>query len=694
MLKNIFKKAFYLYILSLLLFIIVIAALEATLPPAYLIENYTPPNATEILDRNGKRLYTYFLEIRETATPKEIPQTVKNAFVSVEDKRFYKHPGIDLTRVFKAILVDIITLKPHQGGSTITQQLARNVFLSFRRSIIRKAREMLLALKIERYFSKDEILTLYLNQIYFGEGIYGIKTAARYFFNKDLKDLTLREAATLAAIVRSPVFYSPIKYPERNQKRAKLILKVMYDEGVITREEYEEALNEKIVVTKPKNIRQKNFGGYILEMIRDYIISRYGEDFLFKGGGKVYTTIDFNLQKTAEIVLDSLLTEIENKRKIEPTREEFLQDTTKNKKPDYLEGALLSLNPQTGAILALVGGRSFKESPFNRIIQAKRQPGSAFKPFVYLTAIDNGFYPTDKVMDIPIVLKGQGPGGKDWKPDNYDHKYLGQLTLRDALALSRNLATVNLILKVGPDAVVMYAKRMGIRTYLPPYPSIALGGVELSPMELITAYAPFQNGGYRIRPYFIQRIEDRNGVTLEEANPLRVKVIDETTSYIMNYMLRSVVDHGTGINIRRKFKFKLPCGGKTGTTNEYRDNWFIGFTPNLLTGVWVGFDSLRTIYKGATGSGTALPIWATFNKIVYDSAYMPPPGDFPVPENIVIADVCLESGLLATEYCPRTDEVPFREGDEPVTFCNIHGPHESQGTDFKNMELKFILNSN
>ncbi len=692
MLKRVLKKALILYMVFMLLFAIVIALLEATLPPAYLIENYTPPNATEILDRNGKRLYTYFLEIRETASQKEIPSFVKNAFVAVEDKRFYKHPGIDLTRVIKAIIVDIITMKPHQGGSTITQQLARNVFLSFKRSIIRKAREMLLALKIERYFSKDEILTLYLNQIYFGEGIYGIKTAARYFFDKDLSQLTLREAATLAAIVRSPVFYSPTRYPERNQKRANLILRVMYEEGVITQEEYEEALQEKVIVHKPENIRQKNFGGYILEMVRDYIVSRYGEDFLFKGGGKVYTTIDFNLQKVAEKVLDSVLTEIEKERKIEPTREEFLKDTTKNKKPRYLQGALLSINPEDGSILALVGGRSFKESPFNRIIQAKRQPGSAFKPFVYLTAIDNGFYPTDKIMDIPIVLKGQGPDGEDWKPDNYDHRYLGRITLRDALALSRNLATVNLILKVGPDAVVMYAKRMGIRTYLPPYPSIALGGIELSPIELITAYAPFQNGGYRVRPYFIKKIEDRNGVVLEEAKTVKVKVIDEATSYIMNYMLRSVVDHGTGINIRRKFKFELPCGGKTGTTNEYRDNWFIGFTPNLLTGVWVGFDSLRTIYKGATGAGTALPIWAVFNKTIYDSAYVPPPGDFPVPANIVIADVCLESGLLATEYCPKTDEVPFREGDEPTIYCNLHGPRASKGT-FRELELEFINNN-
>ncbi len=691
MLKRIIKKTLLLYVVFLILFITAIALLEATLPSAYLIESYTPPNATEILDRNGKRLYTYFLEIRETASQKEIPSFVKNAFVAVEDKRFYKHPGIDFTRIIKAIIVDIITMKPHQGGSTITQQLARNVFLSFKRSIIRKAREILLALKIERCFSKDEILTLYLNQIYFGEGIYGIKTAARYFFDKDLSNLTLREAASLAAIVRSPVFYSPIKYPERNQKRANLILRVMYEEGVITQEEYEEALREKITVHKPENIREKNFGGYILEMVRDYIISRYGEDFLFKGGGKVYTTIDFNLQRVAEKVIDSLLTEIEQKRKIEPTREEFLQDTSKEKRPDYLQGALLSIDPQDGAILALVGGRNFKESPFNRIVQAKRQPGSAFKPFVYLTAIDNGFYPTDKVMDIPIVLKGQGPGGEDWKPDNYDHKYLGRITLRDALALSRNLATVNLILRVGPDAVVMYAKRMGIRTYLPPYPSIALGGIELTPMELITAYAPFQNGGYRIRPYFIRKIEDRNGVVLEEANPVRVKVIDDATSYIMNYMLQSVVNHGTGINIRRKFKFEVPCGGKTGTTNEYRDNWFIGFTPNLLTGIWVGFDSLRTIYKGATGAGTALPIWAVFNKIIYDSAYMPPPGDFPVPENIVIADVCLESGLLATEYCPRSDDVPFREGDEPSSFCNIHGPGASNRT-FQQMEIEFIKN--
>ncbi len=673
----------------MLILIISVALLETTLPPAYLIENYTPPNATEILDRNGKRLYTYFLQIRETAQSKEIPSFVKNAFVSVEDKRFYEHSGIDLKRVIKAIIVDIITMKPHQGGSTITQQLARNVFLSFRRSIIRKAREMLLAIKIERYFSKDEILTLYLNQIYFGDGIYGIKTAARYFFDKDLKDITLKEAATLAAIVRSPVFYSPIKYRERNQKRANLILKVMYDEGVITKEEYETAIKEEIHIKKPEDKEQEHFGGYILEMIRNYILSRYGEDFLFKGGGKVYTTIDFNLQKLADKVVDSMLTEIEKEKNIHPTREEYLQDTTKDKKPYYLQGALLALNPEDGAILALTGGRNFKESPFNRILQAKRQPGSAFKPFVYLAAIDNGFYPTDKIMDIPIVLKGQGPGGEDWKPDNYDHKYLGRITLRDALALSRNLATVNLILKIGPDAALMYAKRMGIRTYLPPYPSIALGGIALTPMELIAAYAPFQNGGYRIRPYFIKKIEDRNGVVLEEAHPVKVKVIDNATSYIMNYMLRTVVNHGTGINIRRKFKFNLPCGGKTGTTNEYRDNWFIGFTSNLLTGVWVGFDSLRTIYKGATGAGNALPIWAVFNKTAYDSGYVEPATDFPVPDNIVIANVCLQSGLLATEYCPRTDEVPFREGDEPTTYCNIHGPMKKVNT-FHQMELEFI----
>ncbi len=690
MLKRIAFKSLVVFAGLTILVLVSIILLAKTLPPSYKIASYTPPSATKVLDRNGKYMYSYFLEIREPATQREIPEFVANAFISVEDKRFNKHPGIDLLRTIKAVWEDVIHLKPYQGGSTITQQLARNIFLSQRREVIRKLKEIILAVKIERAFSKEEIITMYLNQIYFGSGIYGVKMAAQYFFDKDIRDINLREASVLAAIPKSPVLYSPTKHPRRNLKRANLILRLMLSNGFITEEEYEDALSQKVTIVAKQEFTQSNPAPYLISLIREYIVSRYGEEFLFRGGGTIYTTCDLDIQKKAQSVLDSMLTETEAERHIEPTKLQYEEDTTEKKSPSYLQGAIVSLDPITGGIIALVGGRDFKESEFNRVIQAERQPGSAFKPFVYLTAIDNGYYPIDKVLDIPVVVKGGKKDKEDWKPKNYDKRYLGEITLRKALALSRNLATVNLILQIGPDAVVMYARRMGINSFIPPFPSIALGSFSLTPLELTSAYAPFDNGGYRIKPYFIDKIVDKSGIVLESHTIRKIPVISPQTAYIMTNMLESVINHGTGINVRRKFKFKLPAAGKTGTTNQYRDNWFIGYTTNMLTGVWIGFDSVRTIYKGATGSSTALPIWAVFNKEVYDEHLMSSPDNFNVPEGIVFAEVCLQSGLLATQYCPATSVEPFRDGDEPTAFCNIHtGPSSSAGG-FNDLELHYI----
>lgn len=642
-------------------------------PSPYVIEKYEPSLATEVYDRNGKLVYTFYLQKREAVKFSDIPRNVVNAFIAVEDKRFFEHNGIDIIRLFKSIIIDVLTLRPAQGASTITQQLARNMFLTPQKAIIRKIKEMLLAIKIERTFSKQEILEKYLNIIYFGNGVYGVQTASKFFFGKDIRNINLAEAALLAAIPKSPKLFSPINNYERATKRQRIILKLMKEYGFITEEEYKEALNTSIVITPPKLSATGSIGPYFMDMVRNYVISKYGEDFLYKSGAKIYTTMDMDYQMKADSVLPVMLDYLESTYKLKPSKKDYKKESNADSKTPYLQGALITMDQNTGEILALVGGRDRSESEFNRATQALRQPGSAFKPFVYLTAVDNGYYGTDKLNDAPIILY-EGTQ-YEWRPDNFDNTYLGEITLRKALALSRNLATVDLILQVGPEAVAAYCRRAGFTTPIPPYPAIALGSLSISPMELTTAYATIANYGKRVKPYFIKKIVNRAGVVLEENKPQVQQVFDSTSVYILINLMRSVFTEGTALPAITAYGWDRPSAGKTGTTNDFRDTWFIGFTPNILTTVWVGYDSVRTIFKNATGAGVALPIWTQYMKLITKDT---PVLDFVVPSGITFAETCDESGLLATNNCPKTHVEPFKSGDEPHEFCKIHTPSPVQ----------------
>ena len=660
--------------------------LSRNLPPLTVIERYKPPLATEILDRDGNPIYQFFIERRSYTPYPEIPEKMVQGFISIEDKKFFEHWGISVEDIVRAFLINLRARKVVQGASTITQQLARNMFLTQERTIKRKLREQILALKIETSFSKEEILEKYLNQIYFGNGVYGVKAASEFFFGKPLSELNLAEIAMICGIPRSPARYSPFINRERALRRQRSVLNSMLQDGIITQQEYEEALATPLFFRQESQAVER--APYFIEMVRQYVIERYGEDFLYKSGGKVYTTLDLRKQIIAEEIVDSLLQVYEERYDIEPKKADYDRDSTEMP-PEYLQVAFVALEPATGEILALIGGRDFRDSEFNRVCQARRQPGSAFKPFVYTAAVDNGYSPAHIIPDVPLTLKGR-EGEETWYPMNFDERFLGPIPMRTALAKSRNLATVRLALAIEPVTVAQYARRMGIKSQIPPYPSLALGSLTLSLLELAGAYCTLANYGTAVEPYFIRKIVDSDGEVLEENKPVREKVLDSTTAYVVVNMLQSVLNEGTGISARTRYGFRRPAAGKTGTTTDYRDTWFIGFTPNLLAGAWVGFDSLWTITEGATGARFALPIWAIFMKRALEGEEVT---EFPEPKGIVRAVVCEKTGLLATPECPMTREEIFIEGYAPKTYCTYH---TSLGIDkvireFDRREKEYIL---
>ena len=660
--------------------------LSRDLPTISEIEEYTPSLATEVYDRDGNLLIRFGTERRIPAHYTEIPRYLVDAFVAMEDRRFWNHWGLDLRGIFRALLVDLRHMRMVQGASTITQQLARNMFLRPEKTLKRKLQEAILAIRLERTFSKEEILERYLNQIYFGYGIYGVKMAARFYFGKDLSELTLSECALLAAIPRSPALYSPFRNPERAEQRRRLVLKTMLKSGFISEEEYIQALREPPQLAPREEKRLGNVAPYFLEMVRQYVINKYGDEFLYRSGARIYTTLNGHLQQIANRTVDSLLQYYEETYNIQPKKADYVYDSLNPRPPDYLQAALVAMDPHTGEILALVGGRDFRESEFNRAVQAKRQVGSAFKPFVYAAALDNGWAPVDHILDAPLVVHMDN--GQDWAPDNYDGRYLGSITLRKALALSRNLATARLALELGMSRVVEYARRMGVPGPIPPYPSIALGALSMSLLDLTRAYATIASYGERHKPIFITRITDAAGNLVEENRPeVEGVALDSVTTYILIDMMKSVLDEGTGRIARRVYGFRRPAAGKTGTTNEYRDTWFVGFTPQIIAGVWVGFDSLRTIMKDATGARMAVPIWAVFMREAHKGL---PVQDFPEPSGVAWAEVCEESGLLATPRCPHPRWEVFREGEVPEAFCTLHTQPISPQEEFERLEREFF----
>lgn len=638
------------------------------LPSMARLEMIEPSLKTRILAADSTVLREYYKQDRILLTLDEIPVEMQRAFLAVEDRRFYDHFGIDFIRIFSAAWKDIRHWEIKEGASTITQQLSTDLFLTKEQTFARKIKEVLLAFRIERAYSKDEILELYLNQIYFGGGGYGIEAASRRFFGRSVGELELHQIALLPGLPKNPSGYNPFHNPERALRRRNIVLNSMREFGVITDAQYD------TLRTKPLDIveREENGGGigeYFTEYVRQVLVEKYGDAAVYSGGMTVYTTLDAQLQKTAEDSMESFLTRLEEEGDFELTRAAYLDSIEAGVKlpPDYLQSGAVALDPRNGHIKVMVGGRNFAEKKFNNVIQARRQPGSAFKMFIYLSALESGYSPSDMLLDTPIVI--EMPNGEVYKPRNFSRSFHGAVSLRYALDKSINIPSVKLLQKLGGPSVINTASRMGIKSHLMPYLSLALGAQEVTLLELASAFGVLATGGIRAEPMAILRIEDHRGNTLEEFREVQEEVLSPQIAYIMTDMLETSINEGTG-RTARTMGLRIPCAGKTGTTDLEGDGWFIGYSPDLAVGVWTGF-SHRVIPMGKNwvGAKVALPLWTWIMMAAHPDGTGP---DFVRPDGITEAMICEESGLLATPYCRNVRRELFIEGHETTRQCDLH----------------------
>ena len=640
--------------------------LRRDLPTPAQVATIQAPVKTVVYDARGRVLHEFYRENRSPVPLKDIPRNLVNATLSTEDRNFYSHWGVDLWGVARAAVTDVLRMRRSQGGSTITQQLARNLFLTHERSFTRKLKEVALAIELERNYSKDQILEMYFNQIYFGEGAYGVEAAAKTYFDKPLRELTLPQCALLSGIPANPSLYSPRRQPRAAQLRRSKVLRNMLTTGAITQVEYDNAERAPLGVTAVRYDNDR--APYFVEMVRQHLDEKYGSNSVYEGGLKVYTTLDMDLQTVAEKSLEKQLEALESRLKPRNTRANFSMAAAAagNGHTPYLQGALVAIDPQHGYVRALVGGRDWVHSNFNRAVQARRQPGSAFKPFVYTAALDNGFKPTDIIVDEPVSYPGGN--GEVYAPHNYDGIFRGPVTLRYALQQSINIPAIKLLRKLGVSLVASYARRMGIKSPIGQNLSLALGSSEVTLLELTSAYAVLADRGIRNEPMFILKVEDRSGNVLERNQPRPFEVLSEETAATMTSLMQSVMDHGTGYPARLR-GFNLPAAGKTGTMDDYMDAWFVGFVPSLTCGVWVGYDEKKTIGNGMTGAVAALPAWTDF---MIGATRGRPVENFPVPAGSVTRVVCAETGMLATESCPNVTTEMYAEGSEPTEYCTTH----------------------
>jgi 1A family penicillin-binding protein len=600
---------------------------------------YAPPSqTTRIYAENGELIASLYRENRRIVPLAAIPLTLRQAVIAIEDERFYTHRGIDPRGIARALWRNLREGQVVEGGSTITQQLARNLFLSQQRAISRKVAEMVLAVEIERRLTKDEILERYLNLVYFGQGAYGVEMAAQVYFGKSARDLTLAEAALLAGLIRAPSVYSPYRNLALARARQELVLQRMVQLGAITPAQAAAARAAPIRLAPASNaglvgIRAPYFVSFILTRL----LETYGEDLVYKGGLQVYTTLDPRMQALAEQAV---------RRGLEAAARRRLHAT---------QAALVALDPRTGAIRAMIGGADFATSQFNRAWQARRQPGSAFKVFVYTTAIARGIPPTRVLEDAPVTYRI--PGAPPWTPKNYDGKFSGPVTLRRALEQSINVPAARMIAELGPAAVVEVARKMGIESRLEPVLSLALGSADVTPLEMSAAFAALANGGLRVHPLAILKVTDARGKVLEEHRPRRELALEPDVAYIMTDLLKGVIERGTG----RAAAIGRPAAGKTGTTDDYRNAWFVGYTPYLVTAVWVGNDD-NTPMRRVVGGGLPAEIWAAFMK---PATQAHPPDDWTPPEGVVVTTVCAGTWQLATPACPHPRREVFTRASAP-----------------------------
>lgn len=699
--------------------------INRSLPSTHALKNYHPPVVTSVYAADGSLIAEYFNERRYLVSLSEVPQHLTKAFLAAEDVRFYEHGGVDFPGIVRAMFKNIQAGEIVQGGSTITQQVVKSLLLTPERTFIRKIKEGILAYRIDHSLTKDEILHLYLNQIYFGSGAYGVEAAARTYFDKHVGRLTVGEAAMLAGLPKAPSRFSPFINHAAAVERQHYVLQRMAEVGFISESEARKIMGEPLHYTKPKHWTLRELD-HFTEEVRRQLEVRFGRDTLYKEGLSVTTTMDIHAQMTAEKALDQGLRELDKRHRsyrgvhLNISREDWPQtlkvlkqtngeltqgkvvaalvkdfDTKTNtcglqfgdlegklpysgwewaqvsakraakmfrsgdlirvrlekllddrtwtavlEQDPGMEGALMSMEPETGRVTCMVGGRDFEKSQFNRCTQAIRQPGSSFKPIIYSAAIDKGYTELSTLVDSPLILDDNSLRGP-WKPANYDHQFWGPITLRRALVNSRNVVTVKLLSAIGVDYLIGYARRMGIASPLTPTLALALGASGVTLQELMTAYSAFANMGDKVEPYLIEKIVDRSGRIIEQHQVRRETVIPPQTAYIMTNLLQGVVEEGTGTRAK---KLGRPAAGKTGTTNEMKDAWFIGYTPEALTGVWVGYDDHTiSLGKGETGGRAACPIW-----LYYMEEWMKekPLRTFPIPEGIVMARVNAQSGYL------------------------------------------------
>jgi penicillin-binding protein 1A len=646
-------------------FVAALLRFQGELPSTAHLERIEPPSNTRIFDRNGESLGDLFAEDRLIVPLEEVPRHLIDAVLATEDRSFYDHWGIQPTALLRAVFANLRSGRTSQGGSTITQQLARNLFLTHERTFTRKIKEALLTVRLERIYSKDEILAMYFNQIYYGHGAHGAKSAAREYFAKDLSDLSLAECALLAGIPANPTLFDPRRRPENARGRRDLVLDSMADFGKVGRDEADAAKAQELGVAERTERSMR--APYFIEHVRQQLIEKYGADRLYRDGLQVSTTLDWRIQDLTERALERQLRHLERLNRYPVARDtSWIPPDTPFVNSPYLQGAAVVLDTRTGEIRALVGGRNYWESKFNRAVQAKRQPGSAFKPFVYTAALEKGYGPSYVLLDEPLVVPM--PSGPPYKPENTKRDFQGPMTLRYALSRSVNVPAVRMILAVGPEAAADVGRRCGLDGILP-YPSSALGASEVTLLDLTAAYTVFPNQGILRRPYSILSVRDRNGAVLERAVPVSEEALSSPVAGIMTDLLEDVMDQGTGASARWK-GVTAPAGGKTGTMDDYMDAMFIGFTPAYTMGVWVGFDVKRTLGLDMTGTAVALPVWIDVMKEALDGLDLEP---FEIPAGIVWREVCPDSGVLAVSRCPNPYREMFLENHEPLEACPVHG---------------------
>ncbi len=620
----------------------VFTILPRSLPSVTALETLQPIQGTKLYDDNDEVLTELHVERRFFVPLAQIPLPLRDAVIATEDRRFYSHWGVDPIGIARAVVQNYRRGRIVEGGSTITQQLAKVLFLTPDKSLERKLREAVLALELERRYSKDRILEMYLNQVYFGHGAYGVEAAARTYFGKPVSELDVREAALLGGLPRAPSSYSPFEHAAAARRRREVVLRRMAEFGTISEADAKRLAKTDLGLIPPE--RRRTTGQYFLDYVQQALEAKYGADLVFKGGLNVYTTLNPAMQLAAEHALREGLKAVEGR-------------SARARPGEHPEGAVITVEPQTGYVKAMVGGYDFLRSEFNRAVQAKRQPGSAFKPFIYIAALEAGFTPATRIDDAPVSY-AVGPNGQAWKPENYDRKFRGPTTLQQAVEDSVNVVTVKLQERVGINKTIQVARRLGITSPLDINLSLALGTSDLSLLELTSAYSALANQGVWMPPVTVRYVTDAQGKLLEEHVPEGREAVAPETAYVITSMLRGVVERGTGQAAKALGR---PVAAKTGTTNDYSNAWFIGFTPRLATGVWVGYDRPRSLGHDETGSRVAVPIWVAYMGRILGG----PKEDFPVPEGVV--------SLLVDEdpsgECVRPVPMVFIKGTEPPVAC-------------------------